>query len=397
MRSPRSRTRWTGRRRSAWVPDLAVESDDSDPLGRIEEIERALLGSKRTFNRKEVADKAGMPIDVAEELWQQLGFPRTGDDDVAFTKEDLKALQRTNELISLGILTPDSQAALVRTWGRSFARLAEWQVNLLAELAIEGEDPQARLTELMDAVLPRVEKLQTYIWRRHLEGAASRLLSQVAEEGTGTTSTMAVGFVDIVGYTGQSKTLTDSELVEWVEYFENEMTRTVVDLGGRVIKTIGDEVLFVADDPVSAAEVALIVTERGEDEDDKFPRVRAGLAYGEVVSRLGDVYGPQVNIASRLTSVARPGSVLVDRGAYDELSGPIAEDSVETTELPTADESLGLSKILDRAAEELAQISPYTQAGDYRFRRLPRKSVKGYSRLEPWLLRRSKSAQGKTG
>jgi adenylate cyclase len=376
---------------------LAGDTDDDDPLGRIEEIERALLGSKRVFTRKEVADKAGIPIDVAEELWQQLGFPHAADDDVAFTKEDLKALQRTNELISLGILTPESQAALVRTWGRSFARLAEWQVSLLAELAIEDEDPQGRLSELMDVVLPRVEKLQAYIWRRHLESAASRLLSQVADEGPGTTSTMAVGFVDIVGYTGRSKTLSDAELVEWVEYFENEMTRTVVDLGGRVIKTIGDEVLFVADDPVAAAEVALIVTERGEDDDDKFPRVRAGIAYGEVVSRLGDVYGPQVNIAARLTSVARPGSVLVDRGAYEALSGPIAEDSIETAELPAAGESLGLSKILDRAADELAQISPYTQAGDYRFRRLPRKSVKGYSRLEPWLLRRSKGAQGKTG
>ncbi len=376
---------------------MTGDTEDSDPLGRIEEIESALLGSKRTFNRKEVADKAGVPIDVAEELWQQLGFPHASDDDVAFTKEDLKALQRTNELISLGILTPESQAALVRTWGRSFARLAEWQVSLLAELAIEDEDPQGRLGELMDVVLPRVQKLQTYIWRRHLESAASRLLSQFAVEGPGTTSTMAVGFVDIVGYTGQSKTLSDAELVEWVEYFENEMTRTVVDLDGRVIKTIGDEVLFVADDPVSAAEVALIVTERGEDHDDEFPRVRAGIAYGDVVSRLGDVYGPQVNIAARLTSVARPGSVLVDRGAYEELSGPIAEDSVETTELPSADESLRLSKILDRAADELAQISPYTQAGDYRFRRLPRKSVKGYSRLEPWLLRRSKGAQGKTG
>ncbi len=376
---------------------MAGDTDDDDPLGRIEEIERALLGAKRVFTRKEVADKAGIPIEVAEELWQQLGFPHAADDDVAFTKEDLKALQRTRELISLGILTPESQAALVRTWGRSFARLAEWQVNLLAERAIEGEDPEERLSELMDAVLPRVEKLQAYIWRRHLEGAASRLLSQFADEGPGTTSTMAVGFVDIVGYTGQSKTLTDSELVEWVEYFENEMTRTVVDLGGRVIKTIGDEVLFVTDDPVAAAEVALIVTERGEDDDDKFPRVRAGIAYGEVVSRLGDVYGPQVNIAARLTSVARPGSVLVDRGAYEELSGPIAEDAIETAELPATDDSLRLSKILDRAADELAQISPYTQAGDYRFRRLPRKSVKGYSRLEPWLLRRSKGAQGKTG
>ncbi|HEX5861370.1 MAG TPA: adenylate/guanylate cyclase domain-containing protein [Nocardioides sp.] len=372
---------------------MAGNTDGVDPLDWIEEVERALLGSKRSFTRKEVAEKAGVPLEVAQELWQQLGFPRTADDDVAFTKEDLKALQRTNDLISLGILTPDSQSAMVRTWGRSFARLAEWQVNLLAEIAIAGEHPQERLSELMDTVLPRVEKLQSYVWRRHLEGAASRRLAQVADEGPGTTSTMAVGFVDIVGYTGQSKTMSDSDLVHWVEYFENEMTRTVVDLGGRVIKTIGDEVLFVSEDPVAAAEVTLIVTERGEDDDDEFPRVRAGVAYGEVVSRLGDVYGPTVNIAARLTSVARPGSVLVDRGAHEVLSGPIAEDAVDTVEMPTADESLGLSKILDRAAEELAQISPYTQAGDYRLRRLPRKSVKGYSKLEPWLLRRSKEAR----
>jgi adenylate cyclase len=374
---------------------LAEDTGDTDPLRWIEEVERALLGSKRVFTRKEVADKAGVPIDVAEELWQQLGFPRTTDDDVAFTKEDLKALRRTNELISLGILTPESQAAMVRTWGRSFARLAEWQVNLLAEIAIEGEHPQERLTELMETVLPRVEKLQSYVWRRHLEGAASRRLAQVADEGPGTASTMAVGFVDIVGYTGQSKTMSDGDLVHWVEYFENEMTRTVVDLGGRVIKTIGDEVLFVTDDPVSAAEVSLIVTERGDDSDDEFPRVRAGVAYGEVVSHLGDVYGPTVNIAARLTSVARPGTVLVDRGAHEVLSGPIAEDAVDTVEMDTTAKSPGLSKVLDRAAEELANISPYTQAGDYRLRRLPRKSVKGYSKLEPWLLRRSKEAQSK--
>jgi adenylate cyclase len=375
---------------------LADDDGDADPLGVIEEIERELLGSKRAFTRKQVAEKAGVPIEVAEELWQQLGFPHAADDDVAFTKEDLKALQRTNELISLGILTPESQSAMVRTWGRSFARLAEWQVNLLAEMAIEGERPQERLTELMDTVLPRVEKLQSYVWRRHLEGAASRLLANASDEGPGTTSTLAVGFVDIVGYTGQSKTLSDSELVHWVENFENEMTRTVVELGGRVIKTIGDEVLFVADDPVAAAEVCLIMTERGEDDEDEFPRVRAGVAYGDVVSHLGDVYGPTVNIAARLTSVARPGTVLVDRGAHEVLSGPIAEDAVDTVELPADDdESPGLSKILDRAAEELAQISPYTQAGDYRLRRLPRKSVKGYSKLEPWLLRRSKQARSK--
>jgi adenylate cyclase len=125
----------------------------------------------------------------------------------------------------------------------------------------------------------------------------------------------------------------------------------VNDHGGRVIKNIGDEVLFVADDVAAAAEVALLLTERGADPDDDFPGVRAGLAHGEVVARLGDVLGPTVNIASRLTSVARPGTVLVDDGAHERLS--------------TDD------------------------AAPYAFRRLRRTSVKGYERLQPWALRRA--------
>ena len=296
--------------------------NDGPRLDPVEGIDRALLGADPQYTRGQVAERAGVPLDVAEDLWQHLGFPHTAEDDVAFTDADVEALRRTDELISLGILTEDSQAALVRTWGRSFARLAEWQVSLLAGMALEGEDPGQRLDELMDKVLPNVEELQSYVWRRHLASAAHRMLGDAGPEGVGTSGTTAVEFVDIVGYTSQSKNLTEAELVAWVEYFEDEMTRTVVEHGGRVIKTIGDEILFVADDPRAAAEIALTVTERGGDEDDEFPPVRAGIAYGEVVSRLGDVYGPTVNIAARLTSVARPGTVLVDRGLHEVLSGP---------------------------------------------------------------------------
>ena len=124
-------------------------------------------------------------------------------------------------------------------------------------------------------------------------------------------------FVDIVGFTSRSKELTETELVQWIEYFEAECSGLVVDHGGRVIKNIGDEVLFVADDVAAAADAALTMTARGADPDDDFPEVRAGIAYGDVVARLGDVFGPTVNIASRLTSIARPGSVLIDRGAHD--------------------------------------------------------------------------------
>jgi adenylate cyclase len=324
-----------------------------------------LLGAAPRLTRTQVADQAGVPIEVAEQLWRLLGFPHAAPDDVAFTPADVEALRLSRDLMDLGILGADSQAALVRTWGRSFARLAEWETSLLADVAsMQGDDPAAGVTALAEEVLPRVDRLQSYVWRRHLASAASRTL---AVESAGSPVTrLAVCFVDIVGYTSHSKTLSEAEQVAWIEQFEDRASGLVVDGGGRIIKNIGDEVLFVADDVGAAAEIALAMTGAGSDEEDGFPSVRAGLAYGEVVQRLGDVFGPTVNIASRRTSVARPGSVLVDRGAYEALSG--VED--DRSESPESD--------------------PGTSS--YRFRRMRRTSVKGYSRLQAWVLRRSDDA-----
>lgn len=291
-----------------------------------------------------MADAAGVPVELANELWRLLGFPLGGPDEPAFTSADVEALRRTATLVSLGILSPDRQAALVRTWGRSFARLAEWQTALLAELAAERPgDTVEELAALAGGVVPDLEALQSYVWRRHAASAATRLLTTAAP---GTATTMTVCFVDIVGYTSRSRSLTDADLVAWIEGFEDACAGLVVDHGGRVIKTLGDAVLYVCDDTVAAAEVALAVTERGQDAEDPFPEVRAGLAHGEVVARLGDVFGPTVNIASRLTTVARPGTVVVDQAAAEVLTG------------------------------------------GYSLVRLRRTSVKGYSRLQPYALRR---------
>jgi adenylate cyclase len=298
------------------------------------DLEPLLLGGPPTLTRVEVAEQAAVPIELAEELWRLLGFPRTRDEDVAFTEADVDALRQARELMELGVIGPDSQAALVRTWGRSFARLAEWQAALLAD--IDPSDDLAR------EALPRVESLQSYAWRRHLASASARVAALATG---GTTAPMAVGFVDIVGYTSRSKHLDERDLVAWLEHFESEVTVLVVEHGGRIIKTIGDEVLFVADRARDAAEVALLLTEREE----PFPDVRVGIAYGDVVSRLGDVFGPTVNIASRLTGVARPGTVLVDRGCHAELAGEPA----------------------------------------YSFRELRRTPVKGYAKLQPHVLRRA--------
>ncbi len=316
-----------------------------------------------------MSERAGVPLEVAEQLWRWLGFATLDDETVAFTDADVEALQHVSSLLEAGIISPDSQAALVRTWGRSFARLAEWQANLLAEAVIEGraeggagQDAQAgtddatatQLDELSRDVLPRLEALQSYAWRRHLAGAAGRLLSQAGDEDG---SVSSVCFVDIVGYTTRSKALEQSELVDWLEHFEDQASSVVIEAGGQVIKTIGDEVLFVTDHPRAAADAAMALVARGEDDDDAFPRVRAGIAHGSMVHRLGDVYGATVNVAARLTSVARPGTVVVDEGAHDVLCPDHGSDP--------GDPAYGL-------------------------RRLLRISVKGYSRLPAWALRRSR-------
>ena len=328
-------------------------NQDRELADALEEVESYLLGEPPTLTRIEVTDRAGVPLEVAEELWRLLGFPRHADDERAFTTADVDALRLTYDLMELGILSPDRMVALTRTWGRSFARLAEWQVGLLGEVSAEsGDDAAKTLPRLAEDVLSRVEELQSWVWRRHLAGVANRMLAVGA---VGEAAEMAVVFVDIVGYTSRSRTLSDSELVQWLEAFETEAAQLAVESGGRIIKSIGDEVLLVADDPGAAAGIALELTRRGEDQDDPFPRVRAGMAYGEVVNRLGDVFGPTVNIASRLTSVARPGSLLVDEGAYRELSGETHDEDVDESASAT-----------------------------YRFRRLRRLSVKGYARLRAW-------------
>ena len=317
-------------------------------------LEAFLLGQEPTLTRVQVAERAGVPLDLAVTLWHQLGFPHHHDDDVAFAESDVEALRLTADLVDIGILPPDSQAALVRTWGRSYARLAEWQTTLLAGLAVQEGDPAAGLTSLATDVLPRVEALQTYVWRRHLASAAGHLLED-ASVLTQPETRLSVCFVDIVGYTTQSRSLDGAELVEWVDRFEQDTTTLVVDHSGQVIKTIGDEVLFTVADPAAAVTIALTLTGRGADPDDPFPAVRAGIAHGPVVRRLGDVFGSTVNAASRLTSAARPGTVLVDAGVHDALT-----------------------------ADEAGEDDDEPGDTDWRWRRLRRVSAKGFDHLEAW-------------
>ena len=175
---------------------------------------------------------------------------------------------------------------------------------------------------------------------------------------------LAVGFADLVGFTRLTRRLEEEELGELVEAFETTAADQVAAYGGRLIKTLGDEVLFVADDPGTASEIGirLIETMTG---DETMPALRVGMAFGTVTTRMGDVFGTTVNLASRLTSIAPRDAVLVD--------GDFAEALGEAGDAPLSEADV--------------------DAGDsekYRFALQPmwRRPVRGLGVVEPWLLTR---------
>lgn len=317
-------------------------------------LELALLGENRTLTRRDVARESGASVERLNALWRALGFtPAPSDDDVLYTEGDVEAVQLLDAVLDLGVIDLRSEMTVARSMGRSFARLAEWQLSELSgTLApLEGTLDEEMINALVAQFLPVTERLQNYTWRRHLANAAARMLLNPGSGGE--SSVTSVGFADIVGFTRTSRRLTGDELGDLVETFESTVTQVISGHGGRVIKTIGDEVLFAADDPLIAARIALDLAE-GHTTDDDFPEVRVGVAHGDVINRMGDVFGEVVNIASRLTSLARPGRVLMNASLAEQLAG---------------------------------------HDDEFRVRRARTTAVKGYSRLETWSLRRPKPGE----
>jgi adenylate cyclase len=287
-----------------------------------EDLRLRLLGGPRRWRRREVARAVGVSLLSARKLWRALGFPNVTDADVAFTDADAEALGRVAGLVREGFIDEPTAIALARALGQTTDRLVSWHTEALMEYlaATEGQaDPEIAVRHLED-LLPQMEQLLVYSWRRQLAAVVARI-AQASDGAADTVSSgvLTVGFADLVSYTRLSQQLQQRELGILVQRFEGLASDVVTAGNGRVIKTVGDEVLFTAADPVSGAVIALSLSEAMA-ADKIVPDVRVGLAHGTVLRSLGDVYGPTVNLASRLTSLAEPGTVVTDPTTAAALS-----------------------------------------------------------------------------
>jgi adenylate cyclase len=278
-----------------------------------------LLG-KAELTTVEVARAAGVDVEHARQLWRALGFPPVADDERLFTRSDVEILGAVRHLIELQGTDPEELLQMTRVIGQSLARLVDAQVTAVAgrleRLRGDGDDPvdSTDLMQRIETLTPTLEQFLGYVWRRHLLAALVRLsaVPSLADHS------LTVGFADLVGFTTVSKALDAQELAAMVDRFEAIAYEHIPERGGRVVKMIGDEVMFAVDDPVAAAEIALALVE-AHARDAELPDVRVGLASGPVLSWEGDLYGPTVNRASRLVNLARPHTVLVDDELGEQL------------------------------------------------------------------------------
>lgn len=310
----------------------AADTGVASVAGDAARLDATLLGGPAELTLTELAASAGATTDEVRAYWQALGLPVVEGDERIFTDDDVQAIVRLRRIAELEHLDPRTVTTLVRSVGHTMERLVLWQAEAVVGDLVEeqGMDPVAARLELLDrlpVLAPLLEAQLRHSWRRQLAAYATRYAVEFGaarEHGASGEQELqlarAVGFADIVDFTKRTAGFGSIELAHFVQDFESGARDVVTASGGRVVKTIGDAVLFVADDVGAGAQVALGLAEAPTTVGTRGVPVRVSLVWGRVLSRFGDVFGPSVNLAARLVDIATPGTVLLDRETASRLA-----------------------------------------------------------------------------
>ncbi len=321
---------------------------------RYDKVSQALsetLVGKAEYTARQAAAEAEIDIEVAWHFWRALGFPRAAEDEVVFNRGDVGMLRTLRGLLAHEDADQEVLLQIARVSGQSFARMVAVQVLPISRDVIEAmrsrEKTDTEATNVVvgrsEELLARVESFLGYAWRRHFLAAVSQTAATAALDLDQQVQT--VGFADLVGFTATSQQLSDRAIARTVARFEDVAYEHILAGGGSVVKMIGDEVMFVASDVAGAVEIALGLVEAAAG-DEIVPDLRIGLATGPTVAWCGDVYGPTVNLASRLVNVARPGTVLLCEASAERMSDV---EGIQLRQLPRI-RLKGIGKVRPRVA-----------------------------------------------
>jgi len=288
-------------------------------------VERALEEDGKRYTPNEIAGEVGLEVDVLERFLGALGMSVPDRESRVLGEPDLDAAKRVKAFHDAG-LPEEGMLQVARTIGMATARIADANRTLIArELINEGDneyDVAIRFAAAAKQMTPLVGPTLTYAMQMHLLERIRRDVigaADLAAGGIGGASDAAVCFADLVDFTKLGEQVDAEELGGVVDRLE-ELASDAAKPPVRLVKMIGDAAMLVCEEPGALLDAGLKMIESAEQEGDEFPLLRAGVAFGPVIAQAGDVYGSPVNLASRITAIARPGSILASE-AMTEAAG----------------------------------------------------------------------------
>jgi adenylate cyclase len=316
--------------------DLLDQLDEAgvevDELRRaIDEDRLALLPAEQIFRGGaseltpgDVAEQAGVSTDLLNAHWQALGLPRPDPDAKAFGERDVEQAKQLKQFMDAG-LPEEGVIGVARVIGEGMARVSETIRDLAGSALLQAGDNERdlglRYAAAARELSPMVGQTLSYVYDMHMrEGIRSDVVG-ASERASGRlpgSTEIAVCFADLVDFTKLGEHLPPEE-IGGVAGELADMASDVAESPVKLVKTIGDAAMLVSSEPEALIKAALGLVARADEAREGFPQLRAGVACGPALGRGGDWYGRPVNVASRVTGVARPGSVLVTEGAREGL------------------------------------------------------------------------------
>ena len=307
----------------------------ADARGRLFGLagDRKVRPGRDEFTLREAAAEAGADLDLVQRLWRAYGLPIVDPDTKVASRADIDTIPVFNAIAAA--VGEEVALDLARVAGASVARFADATSAAMrtafSDLALDNTGSElltAKTFSGLAELAPAVGRALDVLLRHHLETARRQFeqsdSNDVALQGQ---VRNAIGFADITGYTALSETATSTDLARLLNAFEAAAYDAVGAVDGRVVKFIGDAVMYVTPRAADAVDVAVRLVRQDE------RPVRAGVAYGLLLAQDGDYFGPPVNLAARLVGVAEAGQVLVSKDVAERLDGRYETDPLPATTL----------------------------------------------------------------
>lgn len=311
--------------------------------------DRIIRPQRDQFTLDQVAETIGAPAELVRAIWRAYGLVEADPDSPVASPEDLEMVGTAVFMVdALGL---EATLGMARVMGASLSRIGDAASTSVRgrmpsmSVAVSGSEvTTARAFAAVATTVPRIGRALDVLFRHHLEAARMHFERTESWDVVGEGGIrVAVGFADLCGFTGLSQHLTMDGLSQLLSRFEEIAADVVADHGGRLVKFLGDAVMYVTTDAVSAVAVAEDLVDAAEL---RGLRARAGVTVGTALALDGDYFGPVVNLAARLVAVAEPGQVLASDPVVERLGDRRTTISLGPQNLRGFDDPVPVSRLV---------------------------------------------------